>query len=164
MSETRGFRPRALGEIAIRCADRARMADFYENTLGLERMPCEDRGAITFFRIADGVAGHTTVLALFEATADAPRSAMGAASALHHIALSLPFQEQDAVMRWYDRIGQPYRVETFGWVGWRGIFTQDPEGNTVELVAYHPDLRDDQPSAGRTKTGLSASDKSGRNT
>ena len=37
-----------------------------------------------------------------------------------------------------DVIGQPYRVEHFGWVGWRGIFTDDPEGNTVELVAFDP--------------------------
>ncbi len=45
-------------------------------------------------------------------------------------------------MRWYDQIDQPYRVEQFGWVGWRGIFTQDPEGNTVELVAYDAAILD----------------------
>ena len=58
------------------------------------------------------------------------------------VALSLPFAEQDAVMAWYDQIGQAYTVQTFGWIGWRGIFTQDPEGNTVELVAYDASLRD----------------------
>jgi hypothetical protein len=61
---------------------------------------------------------------------------------LHHIALSLPFEEQDAVLRWYDEIGQPYRIEEFGWIGWRGIFTEDPEGNTVELVAYDSSMLD----------------------
>jgi catechol-2,3-dioxygenase len=66
----------------------------------------------------------------------------GGASSLHHIALSLPFDEQDAVMRWYDHLGQPYRIEQFGWIGWRGIFTEDPEGNTVELVAYDPSMLD----------------------
>jgi hypothetical protein len=40
------------------------------------------------------------------------------------------------VMDWYDSRGQPYHVEHFGWIGWRGVFTQDHEGNTVELVAY----------------------------
>lgn len=45
-------------------------------------------------------------------------------------------------MAWYDANGFSYRVEHFGWVGWRGIFTEDPEGNTVELVAYHSSLKD----------------------
>ncbi|WP_420585706.1 VOC family protein [Ruegeria sp.] len=141
----RGFQPRALGEIAIRCADMGAMVRFYEEVIGLERLTGDHNSAITFFRIAEGFCGHTQVLALFHhMTAPRPglhptnegKPATGGASSLHHIALSLPFDEQEAVMRWYDKIGQPYRVEQFGWIGWRGIFTEDPEGNTVELVAY----------------------------
>ena len=64
----------------------------------------------------------------------------GAQSSLHHIALSLPFEEQQAVMDWYDGLGIDYRVQVFDWIGWRGIFTKDPEGNTVELVAYDASL------------------------
>lgn len=151
MTHDRGFRPRALGEIAIRCADMARMVDFYENVIGLTRLHGGHNSAITFFRIAEGFAGHTQVLALFHHAA-APRPGLhptgadkpttGARSSLHHIALSLPFAEQDAVMGWYDKIGQPYRVEEFGWIGWRGVFTNDPEGNTVELVAYDASMLD----------------------
>ncbi|NVO56099.1 VOC family protein [Rhodobacteraceae bacterium B1Z28] len=151
MSKDRGFRARALGEIAIRCADMRAMVEFYETVIGLERLSGDYNSAITFFRIAEGYGGHTQVLALFHHTA-APRPGLhptgserpvtGGQSALHHIALSLPFAEQDAVLRWYDQIGQPYRIENFGWIGWRGIFTEDPEGNTVELVAYDPSMLD----------------------
>jgi len=140
-----------LGEIAIRCADMAAMVEFYENVIGLERLTGDHNSAITFFRIAEGFAGHTQVLALFHHTA-APRPGLhptgtgtpvtGAGSSLHHIALSLPFEEQEAAMRWYDKLDQPYRVEQFGWIGWRGIFTEDPEGNTVELVAYDRSMLD----------------------
>ncbi|WP_170577908.1 VOC family protein [Ruegeria arenilitoris] len=147
----RGFQPRALGEIAIRCADMGAMVAFYEDVIGLERLSGDHNSAITFFRIAEGFGGHTQVLALFHHTA-APRPGLhpsgankpttGAGSSLHHIALSLPFAEQEAVMRWYDKISQPYRLEQFGWIGWRGIFTEDPEGNTVELVAYDPLMLD----------------------
>jgi catechol 2,3-dioxygenase-like lactoylglutathione lyase family enzyme len=149
MTEIRGFHPRALGEIAIRCADMAAMVAFYEDVIGLQRLSGDHNSAITFFRIAEGFAGHTQVLALFHHAAaprpglhpsGADRPATGAGSSLHHIALSLPFEEQEAVMRWYDNLGQSYRVEQFGWIGWRGIFTEDPEGNTVELVAYDPSL------------------------
>jgi catechol-2,3-dioxygenase len=135
MSNQRGFRPRALGEIAIRCTDMVAMIDFYENTIGLERLADRTNNAITFFKIADGFAGHTCVLALFH---DPNPPATGANSSLHHIALSLPHDEQDAVMKWYEKIEQPYTVTHFDWIGWRGIFTKDPEGNTVELVAYLP--------------------------
>lgn len=80
------------------------------------------------------------MLALFqhpETQQNAPVT--GPESALHHFALSLPFAEQDTVMRWYDKIDRPYRVGQFGW---RGKFTQDPEGNTVEQVAYDAALLD----------------------
>ncbi|MDG4647070.1 VOC family protein [Roseibacterium sp. SDUM158017] len=135
----RGFRVRALGEIAIRCRDLPAMTDFYEKVIGLERLSGNASDGIVFFRIAEGFGGHTAVLALFAAEAGAPGT--GARSSLHHIALSLPFEEQDAVMRWYDSLGQPFRIERFGWIGWQGIFTEDPEGNTVEIVAHHPDLK-----------------------
>ncbi len=150
MRTERNFRPRALGEIAIRCADTRIMADFYERVIGLERLSGDHREGIVFLRIAEGFAGHTAVMALFRHDAGRPDlhphgetpPETGARSSLHHIALSRPFAEQQAVMNWYDAIGQPYSVQRFGWIGWQGIFTQDPEGNTVELVAYDPSLKD----------------------
>ena len=134
----RGFKPRALGEIAIRCADLGAMCRFYEEVIGLDRLPGNASQTIVFYQIAEGFGGHTAVLALFAAEAGAP--ATGSGSSLHHIALSLPVAEQQAVIDWYERLGQPYRIEAFPWIGWRGIFTTDPEGNTVELVAFDPSL------------------------
>ncbi|MFT4959269.1 MAG: catechol-2,3-dioxygenase [Paracoccaceae bacterium] len=115
----------------------AAMIKFYENTIGLERLADQNNRAITFFKVAEGYAGHTSVLALFH---DQNPPTTGTRSSLHHIALSLPYDEQDAVMRWYEKNDQPYTVEHFNWIGWRGIFTKDPEGNTVELVAYDPSV------------------------
>ncbi|GAB5447044.1 VOC family protein [Gymnodinialimonas sp.] len=140
-----------MGEIAIRCDNLARMEAFYADVLGLERMPGNAAPDIVFFRIAEGFGGHTQVLALFGNNAagdlglypsarQAPET--GAKSSLHHLALTISYEEQDAAMAWYDSLGKAYRVEHFGWVGWRGIFTEDPEGNTVELVAYDPSLKE----------------------
>ncbi|MEM9144783.1 MAG: VOC family protein [Pseudomonadota bacterium] len=141
----RGFRVRALGEIAIRCADLDAMERFYGTVIGLEKLSDRD-GGITFFRIADGHQGHISVLALFGPGAGRPElhrisdlaPETGERSSLHHLALSLGYDEQERAMAWYYKIGQPYRVEVFDWVGWRGVFTEDPEGNTVELVAGIP--------------------------
>lgn len=136
----RDFTVRALGEVAIRCADLDGMVAFYEDILGLERLRGNASADIVFFRFGESFGGHTQVLALFRAADDAAAGLeTGARSSLHHLALSLPFAEQEAAMRWYDAQQISYTVQHFDWVGWRGVFAKDPEGNTVELVAFDPD-------------------------
>lgn len=151
MPHARNFQVRALGEIAIRCRDQTAMVAFYRDVIGLEPMNDVETNPIAFFRIADGFAGHTSVLALFRhdivAAGNTPGSATppetGSMSSLHHIALSLPWEEQSAVIAWYEHLRRDYTVQDFGWVGWRGVFTSDPDGNTVELVAKDPSWRAD---------------------
>jgi catechol 2,3-dioxygenase-like lactoylglutathione lyase family enzyme len=137
----RGFRLRALGEIAIRTRNIEAMTAFYRDVLGLRILSRRDDRRIVFFRLSDGFAGHTAVLALF----DEPEAelATGARSSLHHLALTLPRTEQDAAQDWLDRQGIAYRIQEFAWIGWRGVFLNDPDGNTVELVAYDVTLLDD---------------------
>jgi len=38
----------------------------------------------------------------------------------------------------FEARGLPAPWEEFDWIGWRGVFTTDPDGNTVELVANVP--------------------------
>ena len=142
----KGFSVRALGEIAIRCVDLDAMVAFYRDVIGLEPINDPENSDIVFFRIAEGFAGHTQVLALFRhdiegagntRAGDKP-PATGPGSSLHHLALSLPWDEQDAVITWYETLKRKYHVERFPWIGWRGVFTKDPDGNTVELVAKEP--------------------------
>ncbi|WP_316014815.1 VOC family protein [Roseobacter sp. HKCCA0434] len=131
-----------LGEIAIRCADLGSMRRFYEGVIGLKTLS-ERPGGIIFFDLGAGVGGHTQVLALFAADAGGVGVAgehaggvlTGTRASLHHIALALTADDQQAACDWFDRTGRPYRVEEFDWIGWRGVFLSDPEGNTVELVA-----------------------------
>ncbi|SFR34409.1 VOC family protein [Litoreibacter janthinus] len=139
----RGFAVAGLGEVAIRCLDFPAMVAFYRDVIGLVPMEGEYSDSIAFFRIADGVAGHTTVLALFDKALGGSENMVegGTTSTLHHLALSLPVDQQDAVRAWYDNLGQDYTVQDFDWAGWRGIFTRDPDGNTVELVAYDASLK-----------------------
>ncbi len=132
----RDFKIRGLGEIAIRCIDIGKMKDFYQSILGLEVLPGDYRDGIVFFRIAEGFGGHTTVLALFQDDATDQKQMGHDSGSLHHLALSLPFEEQEAAMQWFESHGIEYKVEQFDWIGWRGVFVNDPEGNHVELVAY----------------------------
>lgn len=138
----RGFTVRALGEVAIRCADFGKMIAFYRDVIGLAVLEGGYSDGIVFFNLGPGYGGHTSVLALFRH--DAGRADLhlregqpvsGGRSSLHHIALTVDAAEQGAAIAWYERLGLDYRVEDFDWIGWRGVFTTDPEGNTVELVA-----------------------------
>lgn len=123
-------RPRALGEVAIRCADLGAMTAFYRDFLGMA--PLEGgRADIAFFQLGADFGGHITVLALFAAESGAP----GGVSSLHHIALTVGAGEQDAAITWCRECGVEHKVEEFDWIGWRGLFLTDPEGNTIELVA-----------------------------
>ncbi|PWW04434.1 glyoxalase/bleomycin resistance protein/dioxygenase superfamily protein [Hoeflea marina] len=130
----RGFAVLGLGEIAIRCNDLASMTAFYRDIIGLDIF--SDRGGIVFFRLDNGVAGHTAVLALFDRERNPDRPGpLTPSSTLHHLALTVAADRQGAACSWFDRNGITWHAEDFGWVGWRGIFVRDPEGNTVELVA-----------------------------
>jgi len=142
MSESPGFTVRALGEIAIRCRDIAAMERFYREVIGLVPFAGSPDSGIVFFDLGESHGGHTAVLALFAHDAGRveihPRAGppeAGARSSLHHLALAVDAAEQDAAIAWYERQGLAYSVQDFDWIGWRGVFTADPEGNTVELVA-----------------------------
>jgi len=144
----RPFQPRALGEIAIRCRDFIAMEDFYGRVLGLPRIERGTSDGIIFYRLGPSFGGHVAVLALFDGGAasvsmsdgdpEIPVQA-GLRSSLHHLALSLPWEEQDAAAAWLTQEGFETRFQEFAWAGWRGLFTRDPDGNTVELVAASPD-------------------------
>ncbi|MEM5472484.1 VOC family protein [Hoeflea sp. AS60] len=130
----RGFSISGLGEIAIRCIDFAAMTEFYRDTLGL--VVLADRGGIIFFRLGNGVEGHTSVLALFDDDLNPERGdPQVGTSTLHHIALSLSQADQLEACNWFDAAEISYRIEQFAWAGWRGVFVTDPDGNTVELVS-----------------------------
>ena len=150
----RGFEVRALGEVAIRCADVAAMLAFYRDVIGLPVLSGDHRSSIVFLRIGEGYRGHTTVLALFAPDAGRPdihpqgsaAPATGAGSSLHHIALSVDYEAQEAAVAWCRAQGLAPKVQEFDWIGWRGVFVTDPEGNTVELVARDPDWTAPKPA------------------
>ncbi len=140
---------KALGEIAIRCGDLDRMTAFYRDIVRLELLKDFSETGIVFFKIAEGYGGHTAVLALFGPGAGRPElhaqseaaPETGARSSLHHIALTVDFTEQDGIMAWLEAQRIAYRTQVFDWIGWRGVFITDPEGNTVEFVAADESLR-----------------------
>lgn len=125
---------RALGEVALRVNDLDKSQIFYRDVIGLELMRRFDQAA--FFRIADGYAGHTTILALFDRKAPVEQ----ARTTIDHIAFTIAIEDFEAEKQRLESLGLSVSTATHEWVHWQSLYVQDPDGNQVELVCHDPDV------------------------
>lgn len=125
---------KALGEIALRVNDLATMRRFYADTFGFGEIGDFDH--IVFFRIADGYAGHTAVLALF----DRDREVDARAGSVDHIAFTIALEDYASEKQRLEGLGLAVRTAEHAWVQWRSLYVEDPEGNLVELVCHDPSI------------------------
>ncbi len=134
---------KALGEIALQVDDMEKMTRFYEDIVNLELMSKQETA--TFFRIADGVAGHTQILALFDRsgadgyTASEPSQRR---APLDHLAFGILPEDFEPERERLSELGCDISFSVHGWVGWRSMYVSDPEGNQVEWVCYEEELLD----------------------
>ena len=130
---------KALGEVALRVDDLERMQEFYEKVLGLELLRRFPKSA--FFKIAEGYAGHTQVLALFDRKDEAGYTGLNAAqTTVDHIAFNIDLSNFEAEKQRLEGLGLKVRTAEHEWVHWRSMYMFDPEGNEVELVCYDPSV------------------------
>lgn len=126
---------KGLGEIAFRVEDLDGMQRFYQEVIGLPLMRRFDTSA--FFKIADGIEGHTQILALFDRQADANYTNIDPAkTTVDHIAFAISLADFDAECERLRSLGLSVRTTTHAWVKWRSLYVDDPEGNLVEFVCY----------------------------
>jgi len=136
-TSTSGIRTavRGLGEIALRVTDLDAMQRFYKEVIGLcllTRVP-----NCAFFKIADGYAGHTQVLALFDRSGmPAYRAPDVQTSTIDHIAFEISLADFDTEVKRLRALGLEVETTEHAWVHWRSLYLTDPEGNQVELVCY----------------------------
>ena len=130
---------RGLGEIALRVADLDRMQAFYEGVIGLELLRRFPQSA--FFRIADGVAGHTQILALFDRAAEPGYQGLSSAhTTVDHLAFTIALEDYAAEKARLEAAGLRVDTAEHAWVHWRSLYVSDPEGNRVELVCFDPSV------------------------
>jgi catechol 2,3-dioxygenase len=105
----------------------------------LELLRRFDRAA--FFRLAEGFGGHTQVLALFDRTTDPSFVGLNAATTtFDHLAFEIDLVDFENERRRLSERGLAVTTAMHGWVHWRSLYVDDPEGNTVELVCYDPSV------------------------
>jgi catechol-2,3-dioxygenase len=135
---------RGLGEIALQVHDLEEMTRFYERVVNLELM--RESGSVTFFRVAEGVEGHTQILALFDRS-----DAEGYGTfrpgrrnpPLDHLAFAISRNDFEEEHQRLVDLGCDVSLSIHAWVGWRSMYVEDPEGNEVEWVCYEEELLDD---------------------
>lgn len=130
---------KGLGEASIRVKDLGAMQKFYEDVVGLEVLRQEED--YVFFKIADGYGGHTQNLALFDAAEThflAPKSSTlnPEQSTLHHIAFNIALEDFESEKRRLEGLGLKVHATDHPWIHVRSLYFADPEGNTLEFVAY----------------------------
>jgi extradiol dioxygenase family protein len=128
---------RQLSELALRVNDMDVMLPFYRDVVGLE-VYADERPLLVFFRVADGVEGHPQLFAIFDRSTEVGQPT----STLDHFAFSIDLSDYDGEKARLESLGVPIATREFPRFHWRSLFFFDPEGNTVELVAYDPSVTD----------------------
>ncbi len=126
---------KGLAEIALRVNDLDKMQEFYEEVIGLEFLESFEK--TVFFRIAEGVEGHTQVLALFDRSGTDGYSGIDSEkSTVDHIAFGISKSDYEPEKKRIEALGYEVRTAYHQWVNWRSLYVTDPEGNNVEMVCY----------------------------
>ena len=123
---------RALGEVALRVNDLDRSQVFYTDVFGLELLRRFDKSA--FFKIADGYAGHTAILALFDRGVAVEQER----TTVDHIAFTIALADFEPEKTRLESLGLSVTTVTHEWVQWHSLYVRDPDGNSIELVCHDP--------------------------
>jgi catechol-2,3-dioxygenase len=106
---------KALGEIALRVSDLEVMQQFYADIVGLELMQRFPHAA--FFRIADGFAGHTQILALFDRSADENyQGIQREKTTIDHIAFTIALEDFETEKNRLESLACSVSTATHAWI------------------------------------------------
>ena len=128
-------RVKGLGEVSIRVRDLDTMHKFYEEVVGLEVLRRDE--SFVFFKVAEGYGGHTQNLALFQAENELNPEQ----TTLHHIALNVALEDFETEKMRLEGLGLKVNATVHEWLHVRSLYFADPEGNSLEFVAYDETVR-----------------------
>lgn len=128
-------RVKGLGEVSICVRDLDAMRKFYEEVVGLEVLRRDEN--FVFFKVAEGYGGHTQNLALFEVS----NTLNPQETTLHHIALNIALEDFESEKMRLESLGLKVNATVHEWLHVRSLYFPDPEGNSLEFVAYDESVK-----------------------
>jgi catechol 2,3-dioxygenase len=130
-----------IAEVGLRVRDLARMVMFYQETLGLEIVRAYPRHVFLQAGQLDsplGRGGHPQLLVLFDRSVRLEIDL----TTLDHLAFEIPLDEFESERTRLQGMGLELIEKTwagdYAWLRARSMFFDDPEGNTIELIAHDP--------------------------
>ncbi len=117
-----------LDHVAIRAADMERSASWYEQVLGLQRHTFDEWGDFPIFMVSQNFG-----VAIFPADTSLP--AIGRAFRgvkIDHFAFNVDNENFAKAKKYYEELGLEFNIQDH--VFFHSIYTQDPDGHTVELT------------------------------
>lgn len=117
-----------LDHVALRVADLERAAAWYEKVLGLRPYKLPEWGPFPVYMLA-GKSG----IALFPARLDDPAIDPGSRNIkIDHFAFQVTRENFDRALLRYQALGLEYEVKDHYY--FHSVYTEDPDGHTVELT------------------------------
>jgi len=130
-----------VAEVALRVKDLARMVSFYQDVLGLEIVRAYSKHVFLKAGELDsplGRGGHPQLLVLFDR--DVPLEID--LTTLDHLAFEISLDDYESERTRLQEMGSELVEKTwsgdYAWLRARSLFFDDPEGNTIELIAHTP--------------------------
>ena len=135
-----------IAEVGLRVKDLPRMVAFYQEALGLEIVRAYPK--YVFLKAGEldsplGRGGHPQLLVLF----DREVALDIALTTLDHLAFEIHFEQFAAERERLQALGLDLSERAWtgihAWLRARSLFLDDPEGNTIELIAHDPSMLED---------------------
>ncbi len=130
-----------IAEVGLRVKVLLRMVAFYQEVLGLEIVRAYP--TIVFLKVGEldsplGRGGHPQLLVLF----DRQVRLVIDLTTLDHLAFEIPLEQYDTELTRLQRmrfelVERVWSGE-YAWLRARSVFFDNPEGNTIELIAHDP--------------------------
>ena len=137
-----------IAEVGLRVKDLPRMVAFYQEVLGLEIVRSYPQ--YVFMKVGElnsalGRGGHPQLLVLFDR--EVPLDI--ALTTLDHLAFEIPLEQYAAERERLRERGLESSERAWSgihdWLRARSLFFDDPEGNTIELIAHDPSAAEGVP-------------------
>jgi catechol 2,3-dioxygenase len=130
-----------IAELGLRVTDLPRAVAFYQEVLGLEIVHAYP--TIVFLKVCDldsplGRGGHPQLLVLFDRKVELDI----ALTTVDHFAFEISLEQYPTERERLQQMGLELTERIwqgeYAWLRARSVFFDDPDGNTIELIAHDP--------------------------